>query len=195
MPYMIPLLMQLAMGYSPSHAGMLMLPMALAGMGMKRVVTRIVVRLGYRRVLVFNTLALGLMIASFALMTPSQPLWLRILQLAAFGAVNSMQFTAMNTVTLKDLGPGHASSGNSLMSMVQMLGMSLGVSVAAALLSTFSGWFGAVDAGPQAVSVFRGALVTIGVLTMTSAAIFWQLADDSHRVPERADTADPGQAS
>ena len=195
MPYMIPLLMQLAMGYSPSHAGMLMLPMALAGMGMKRVVTRIVVRLGYRRVLVFNTLALGLMIASFALMTPSQPLWLRILQLAAFGAVNSMQFTAMNTVTLKDLGPGHASSGNSLMSMVQMLGMSLGVSVAAALLSTFSGWFGAVDAGPQAVSVFRGALVTIGVLTMASAAIFWQLADDSHRVPERADTADPGQAS
>jgi len=101
----------------------------------------------------------------------------------------------MNTVTLKDLGPGHASSGNSLMSMVQMLGMSLGVSVAAALLSTFSGWFGAVDAGPQAVSVFRGALVTIGVLTMASAAIFWQLADDSHRVPERADTADPGQAS
>lgn len=58
-----------------------MLPMALAGMGMKRVVTRIVVRLGYRRVLVFNTLALGLTIASFALMTPSQPLWLRILQL------------------------------------------------------------------------------------------------------------------
>ena len=195
MPYLIPLLMQLAMGYSPAQAGMLMLPVALAGMGMKRVVTRIVLRLGYRRVLVSNTLALGVLIVSFALMTPDQPLWLRVVQMAVFGAVNSMQFTAMNTVTLKDLTPANASSGNSLMSMVQMLGMSLGVSVAAALLSTFSGWLGAVEAGPQAVSVFRGALVTIGVLTMTSAAIFWQLADDSHRVPERADTADPGQAS
>ena len=36
-------------------------------------------------------------------MTPGQPLALRIVQLAVFGAVNSIQFTAMNAVTLKDL--------------------------------------------------------------------------------------------
>ena len=195
MPYMIPLLMQLAMGYSPAQAGMLMLPVALAGMGMKRVVTRIVLRLGYRRVLVSNTLALGVLIVSFALMTPDQPLWLRVVQMAVFGAVNSMQFTAMNTVTLKDLTPANASSGNSLMSMVQMLGMSLGVSVAAALLSAFSAWLGVGETGPQSLAVFRGALVAIGVLTMAAAAIFWQLADDHRGVPERGDTADPGQAS
>ena len=195
MPYLIPLLMQLAMGYSPAQAGMLMLPVALAGMGMKRVVTRIVLRLGYRRVLVSNTLALGVLIVSFALMTPDQPLWLRVVQMAVFGAVNSMQFTAMNTVTLKDLTPANASSGNSLMSMVQMLGMSLGVSVAAALLSAFSAWLGVGETGPQSLAVFRGALVAIGVLTMAAAAIFWQLADDHRGVPERGDTADPGQAS
>lgn len=196
MPYLIPLLMQLAMGYSPAQAGMLMLPMAIAGMGMKRVVTRIVQRFGYRRVLLLNTLALGLMIASFALMTPGQPLWLRVLQMGVFGAINSMQFTAMNTVTLKDLNPAHASSGNSLMSMVQMLGMSLGVSVAAALLSTFSNWLGAGPTpGPQSLGVFRGALVTIGMLTMAAATIFWQLSDDSRRAATPADTADPGQAS
>ena len=173
MPYLLPLLMQLAMGFSPAQAGMLMLPVALASMGTKRLVTRIITRWGYRRVLVTNTLLLGAMIAGFALMTPGQPLLLRIVQMALFGAVNSMQFTAMNAVTLKDLAPARAASGNSLFSMVQMLGMSLGVTCAAALLVAFSGWFS--EGGGHGLPVFRAAFAAIGVMTMGSAAIFWQL--------------------
>ena len=174
MPYMIPLLMQVVMGFSPAQAGMLMLPVALASMATKRLVTRIITRWGYRRVLVTNTLLLGVMIAGFALMTPEQPLLLRIVQLALFGAVNSMQFTAMNAVTLKDLAPARAASGNSLFSMVQMLGMSLGVTCAAALLHAFTAWL-QTGAGADALPAFRAALVLIGVMTMASAAIFWQL--------------------
>ena len=174
MPYMLPLLMQLVMGFSPAQAGMLMLPVAMASMATKRLVTRIITRWGYRRVLVTNTLLLGAMIAGFALMTPSQPLPLRIVQLALFGAVNSMQFTAMNAVTLKDLAPARAASGNSLFSMVQMLGMSLGVTCAAALLHAFTAWLH-TGAGAEALPAFRAALALIGAMTMASAAIFWQL--------------------
>jgi len=177
MPYMLPLLLQLAMGFSPSQAGMLMLPVALASMGAKRVVTGVIHRLGYRPVLIGNTLLLGLLMASFALMWPGQPLWLRVLQMAVFGAVNSTQFTAMNAVTLKDLGPERAASGNSLFSMVQMLGMSLGVTCAAALLHAFSDWMGA-PSGTQSLPVFRAGFVAVGVLTMISATVFWQLRSD-----------------
>ena len=182
MPYLIPLLLQLAMGYSPAQAGMLMLPVALASMGVKRLVTRIITTLGYRRVLIGNTLLLGAMIAGFALMTPGQPLWLRMLQMAAFGAVNSMQFTAMNTVTLKDLEPLRAASGNSLFSMVQMLGMSLGVTCAAALLQAFSDWL-RLGGGAEALPAFRAAFVAIGVMTMASAAIFGQLGREGRQAP------------
>ncbi|MCA0326368.1 MAG: multidrug transporter subunit MdtD [Proteobacteria bacterium] len=184
MPYMVPLLMQLAMGYTPTQAGLLMVPVALASIATKRATTAIIGRLGYRRVLIGNTLLLGAMIAGYALMTPSQPLWLRVLQMALFGAVNSMQFTAMNTVTLKDLDPARASSGNSLLSMVQMLGMSLGVTAAAALLSTFASWLGTVGE-PQALGAFRWAFVAIGLMTMASAGIFWQLADEAPAAPSR----------
>ncbi|MDO5623333.1 MAG: multidrug transporter subunit MdtD [Pseudomonadota bacterium] len=192
MPYMVPLLMQLVMGFSPAQAGMLMLPMALAGMGAKRVVTVVILRWGYRRVLMVNTLLLGLLIASFALMWPGQPLWLRVVQMAVFGAVNSVQFTAMNTVSLKDLAPAQAASGNSLFSMVQMLGMSLGVTCASALLHAFSDWLG-TGTGADALPAFRAALVAIGLMTMASAAIFWQLADERqpHRTPP--DGPEPGQ--
>ncbi|MDR2127722.1 MAG: multidrug transporter subunit MdtD [Burkholderiaceae bacterium] len=190
MPYLIPLLMQLSMGYSPAQAGMLMLPMAAAGIAAKRFAAPAIERLGYRRVLIANTALLGGMIASFALMTPGQPLALRIAQMAIFGAINSLQMTAMNTVTLKDLDSAGASGGNSMLSMVQMLGMSLGVSVAAAMLTTFANWFGAgataaASGGPDALSAFRAALLVIGALTIASASIFWQLAPESLRPQER----------
>ena len=69
------------------------------------------------------------------------------LQLIVFGAVNSLQFTAMNTITLRDLEGGMASSGNSLLSMVQMLAMSLGVAAASAVLAGYSGDLRQRDAG------------------------------------------------
>jgi fucose permease len=70
--------------------------------------------------------------ASFILMTPGQHLAWRLLQLAFFGAVNSLQFTVMNTVTLRDLDREFASSGNSLLSMVMMLAAGFGAAAAAA---------------------------------------------------------------
>ena len=193
MPFLIPLLLQVTMGYSPAQAGMMMLPVALASMSMKRITTPLITRHGYRRVLVVNTLLVGLAMASFALVSPGQPLALSILQLAAFGAVNSMQFTAMNTLTLKDLEPGTASSGNSLLSMVQMLAMGMGVAAAGAVLAAFTAHYG-MD-GVQTLQTFRATFLCMALITMASAAIFWQLApEDSRAVPasREQDVPEPG---
>lgn len=170
-----------------------MLPVALAGMSMKRFTTPLITRFGYRRVLVGNTLMVGITMASFALSTPSQPLWWHIVQLAIFGAVNSLQFTAMNTVTLKDLNQGMASSGNSLLSMVQMVAMGMGVAAAGGVLSAFTGHFGSGGA-QQTLWAFQGTFACMGLVTIASAGIFWQLsprdsesgaaADDVPDVPE-----------
>lgn len=143
MPFLVPLLLQVSLGYSPFQSGLMMLPVAVASMLTKRVTTPLITRLGYRQVLVVNTALVGLTMASFALVTPDQPLALHIAQLAAFGAVNSMQFTAMNTVTLRDLDSHMASSGNSLLSMVQMLAMSMGVAAAGAVLAAFTSFLAA----------------------------------------------------
>ena len=177
MPFLIPLLLQVSMGYSPSQAGMMMLPVALAGMATKTLATRLITRLGYRLVLVSNTVLVGLTMASFALVTPDQPLWLKLLQLAIFGAGNSIQFTAMNTVTLKDLEGPLTSSGNSLLSMVQMLAMSMGVAAAGAVLAGFTGYFGTAQAA-QTLNAFHATFATMGLITLASAWIFWQLAPD-----------------
>ena len=56
MPFLIPLVLQVCLGYSPIEAGLMMLPITFAGMLSKRVATRVIERYGYRRVLVANTL-------------------------------------------------------------------------------------------------------------------------------------------
>ncbi|WP_287497015.1 multidrug transporter subunit MdtD [Pandoraea sp. CB10b_02] len=175
-PYLVPLLLQVSLGYTAFEAGLLMLPITLAGIFAKRVATRLVIRYGYRPVLVWNTILAGCVIASLALVTPSYPVPLLIVQLGILGGINSIQFTAMNTLTLKDLNPDDASGGNSLFSLVQMLAMSFGLTVGGALLVTFTGAFGE-SAGVGALPAFRATFACVGLVTSCSAWIFGQLTD------------------
>jgi EmrB/QacA subfamily drug resistance transporter len=174
MPFLVPLLLQVSLGYTPFHAGMMMLPTSIAAMSSKQFVTPLITRVGYRRILVVNTILVGAGMASFSLISPTQPLWLMIIQLLFFGSVNSLQFTAMNTVTLKDLDGNEASSGNSLLSMVQMLSMSLGVAAAGGLLTTFSDAYGR----ERNLLAFHYTFICVGLMTAASAWIFWQLSPD-----------------
>lgn len=192
MPFLVPLLLQVSLGYSPLQAGLMMVPIAVASMLVKRITTPLITRHGYRKVLVTNTLLVGLTMASFAFMSPEQPLWLHILQLAAFGAVNSMQFTAMNTVTLRDLDGSMASSGNSLLSMVQMLAMSMGVAAAGAVLAGFTGFFGS-DEAVHTLHAFQATFACMGLMTLASASIFWQLSPEVRVVKKAESTEASGQ--
>jgi len=194
MPFLIPLLLQVTMGYSPLQAGLMMLPVAVAGMSMKRFTTPLITRFGYRQVLVVNTWLVGLTMASFGLAAPTQPLWVHVVQLAAFGAVNSLQFTAMNTVTLKDLEHAMASSGNSLLSMVQMVAMGMGVAAAGAVLAAFTDFFQA-GAASQTLHAFQATFACMGLITVASAGIFWQLSPQDRASSRAAATADAADHS
>ncbi|HEX4025792.1 MAG TPA: multidrug transporter subunit MdtD [Steroidobacteraceae bacterium] len=176
-PFLLPLTLQIGLGYTPLQSGLMMVPAAVAAMLTKRPVTPLIMRHGYRRVLMANTLLLGAAIASLGLVGPGEPLWLRIIQFALFGAVNSLQFTAMNTLTLKDLGAERASSGNSLLSMVQMVSMSFGVAAAAALLTTFTQMLGAVRP-LQVLRAFHLSFLCAGCITVAATWVFSQLSGE-----------------
>ena len=172
LPFLTPLLLQLAMGYSPAQAGMSLIPLALAAMAAKPLARPLIERLGYRNILTGNTLLLGALIASLALVDGDTSTLQLIIQLSLIGACNSLQFTAMNTVTLIDLDNRDASSGNSLLSVVVQLAMGLGVASSAALLSGFSRELG--DSG-QVLQAFQATYLCVGLLSMLAAAIFLQL--------------------
>jgi MFS family permease len=182
--FLIPLLLQVGLGMSPMRAGLMMIPVALAGMAAKRAAVKLVEHYGYRRVLMTNTVLVGVAMASFMLFDAGQPLGWRLLQLALFGAVNSLQFTVMNTVTLRDLDRDQASAGNSLLSMVMMLSMSLGVATASGLLAALTGVFDS-ERGAATLPAFHATFVCVGLITAVSSWIFWQL-DAKRRFPVAA---------
>ena len=177
MPFLTPLLLQVALGFSPAEAGMSMIPMALASIGIKPVATRLIARFGFRRILMANTLLLGTMIAGFALVPsdPSRPLLYAYL--ALFGGVNSLQFTAMNALTLIDLDDEMAAGGNSLLSVVMQLSISLGVASAAAVLNAFVDLQELPDPA-TILSAFHKTYLCVGLMTAFATGIFFQLPGD-----------------
>jgi MFS family permease len=148
----------------------------------KTLVNKLIPRIGYRRILVGNTLLLGALIASFSLIDNDLPYWALLIWLGVFGAVNSLQFSAMNTLTLQDLSAEHASSGNGLLSVVMQLSMSLGVAIAASLLGLF-----AAAHSEQWLHGFHLTYLCIGLMSMLAAMIFAQLRDE--REGKRSDAA------
>ena len=174
MPFLTPLFLQVGLGYTPVQAGFAMVPTVLGAMLIKLVVEPVITRLGYRTVLVANTLLLGGVIGGFALVDRATPHVAIALYLGLFGVVNSMQFTAMNTLTLGDLDAARASGGNSLLSVVMQLSMSLGVAAAGALLAAFAAP-ATVPAGAGLMHTFHATYLCMGALSALAAGIFFQL--------------------
>ncbi len=175
MSYVIPLMLQLPLGNSPARAGLLMMPIAIASIAAKRAATGLIGRLGYRRVLVGNTLCIGLCIISFAFLSRSTPLPLLLASLSLFGLCNSLQYTAMNTVSLKDVSEAQASSANTLLSVVQMGAISLGLAAAAVTLGLYSQAMDLQADSPDLMRAFRATFLTLGGLTIASSWIFRRL--------------------
>jgi EmrB/QacA subfamily drug resistance transporter len=179
MPFLTPLFLQVGLGYSPSRAGLTMVPIVVGAMFIKFFAEPVIKRFGYRRVLVTNTLLLGGFIAGFALVDATTPHAMILAYLGVFGICNSMQFTAMNTLTLGDLDDARASGGNSLLSVVMQLSMSLGVAAAGALLAAFATPIVipiASDIGPRnLLYTFHATYVCMGLLSALAAGIFFQL--------------------
>lgn len=175
-PFLTPMFLQLGLGFSPSAAGLSMMPIVLGAMTTKAWSTRLIRTQGYRRVLVANTVLLGLMIASFAIIDrDTSHVWLA-LHLGLFGMVNSLQFTAMNALTLGGLGAQTASSGNSLLAVVMQLSMSLGVATSSLFLLVFSGSaVNMASVGADLVPAFHATYLAVGSMAALAAFIFYQL--------------------
>lgn len=174
MPFLIPLFLQLALGYSPFKAGLTMIPTALAGIIGKQMIITLLDRLGFRLFLTFNTLALGALIASFTFIGADTPYVVILLLFGVFGVVNSMQFTAMNSVTLIELEARHASGGNTLLSVTMQISACSGVAIAAALLDGFTSAYALLPSAERLMRVFHSTFIWIGLLSLVTAVIFSQ---------------------
>ena len=177
LPFMTPIFLQVGMGFTPFHAGLMMISMVLGNMGIKRMVVRIVNLFGYRNALVGTTLALAVVVLLFPLVALLGWLWLLPLVLLMQGMVNALRFSSMNTLTLKDLPDALASSGNSLLSMIMQLSMSVGVTIAGLLLGAFGQ--DALASSDHTHSLFMTAYACMALIIALPALVFWRVPKET----------------
>jgi MFS transporter, DHA2 family, multidrug resistance protein len=177
LPFMTPVFLQIGLGFSPFHAGLMMIPMVMGSMGMKRIVVQVVNRFGYRKVLITSTLGLAAITLLFMATAMMGWYWLLPLVLFLQGMINSSRFSSMNTLTLKELPDELASSGNSMLSMVMQLSMSIGVTVAGLLLGLYGQHHISVDSAASH-QVFIYTYFSMALIIALPALIFARVPDD-----------------
>jgi EmrB/QacA subfamily drug resistance transporter len=176
-PFLLPLLYQVGLGYTPVQSGLLMVPQALAAMSLKMTMPRILARFGYRRVLVSNTALLGVLILSFATIGAGTPVWLIVMQVFAFGFVSSLQYTSMNTLVYADVSSEAASSASTIASTAQQLSLSFGIATAS-LVAAFFVPDRFHTAATEMIAGIHQAFLVLGVATIVSTVVFRGLKGD-----------------
>jgi EmrB/QacA subfamily drug resistance transporter len=173
-PFLFPLLYQVGLGFTPIQSGLLMIPQALAAMSLKLTMPGILRYFGYRRVLISNTMILGLLIALFATIGVGTPAWLIVAQAFIFGFFTSLQYTSMNTLVYADVTEEQASSASTIASTMQQMAISFGIATASLATAFFIP--DRLHANPpEMVQGIHKAFLALGGLTILSSSVFREL--------------------
>ncbi len=168
-----------------------MMPQAVAAMSLKMTMPGILRRFGYRRVLISNTLILGLLIVLFATIGVGTPVWLIVVQAFVFGFFTSLQYTSMNTLAYADVTEEQASGASTIASTMQQMSISFGVATAS-LATAFFIPDRFHSSAPEMIHGIHQAFLVLGGLTVLSAIVFRELKDDDgdvvsqHKVVQHA---------
>jgi EmrB/QacA subfamily drug resistance transporter len=173
-PFLLPLLYQLGLGFTAIQSGLLIMPQALGAMGIKVVLKQVLNLLGYRGVLISNTIIVGILMMGFATIGLHTPVWLIVLLAFVYGAFSSLQYTSMNTLAFADTTEAETSSASSIASTTQQMSISFGVAIAG-LTTAF---FLPATRHSEPLEAIRGlhrAFLLLGGLTIVSTFVFSSL--------------------
>jgi EmrB/QacA subfamily drug resistance transporter len=170
-PFLLPLLYQVGLGFTAVESGLLIMPQAIAAMSTKFLMPKILARVGFRGVLISNTVILGILLMLFATIGLGTPVWLIVLQAFCYGTFSSLQYTSMNTLTYADINEEQTSSASSIASTMQQMAISFGVA-SAGLATAFFVPARVHTNRPEMIHGVHQALVVLGGFTILSTFIF-----------------------
>jgi len=171
--FLLLLLCQVGLGFTPVQSGLLTMPQA-AAVALKFVAPGILARFGYRTVLVSNALIIGIMLLLFATIGLNTAAWAIVLMTFLYRAFTSLQFTSMNTLAYADIAEGDTSMASSIFSTLQQMSISFGITCAGLATELF------IPAGLQLgrgemIHGIHESLIVLGAFTFASTAIFSKL--------------------
>lgn len=189
-PFLLPLMMQVALGFSAARSGTITVAIAIGSLAMKSVAPRVLRRFGFRRALVWNGLMATAGYAVVGFFNASWPVWAMFCTLLVCGFLMSFQFTAYNTIAYDGVDKRNMSSATAFYSTFQQLMLSLGICIAALALhlATVANGHDTPRMGD-----FSIAFWVVSAISLTST--FWNLRfapDAGAEISGHASAPDPG---
>jgi EmrB/QacA subfamily drug resistance transporter len=190
-PFLLPLLYQVGLGFTPIQSGLLLMPQALAAICVNWVILRLLARFGYRGVLVTNTIIIGLLLFLFATIGVHTQIWVIVTLAFLYGAYSSLQYTSMNTLVYADTTEEETSAANTIFSTVQQMAISFGVATAGLATAFFIPEHSQSNPALM-ISGLHKALLSLGVLTILSTSVFGRLKREDGMAVSQQKAVHPG---
>ncbi len=130
--------------------------------------------LGFRTVLLVSGVGAAVLCAIPGFFRSSTPAWLMFAVLFVTGMVRSTQFISANTIAYADIPAGEVTHASTLAAVVQQVGLSLGVSFGALMLTLTRGGGGALTSDR-----FTVPFLMIGASTLLAQPIYAALKKDA----------------
>lgn len=177
-PFLIPLMFQLAFGFSATTSGSLLLALFAGNLCMKPATTPLLRRWGFRTVLLVNGLMVALGFVLCLCLTAQTPVWLTMLILFFTGLSRSMQFTALSTFSFCDVPDERMSGASTLSSILVQMSAGLGVALGAILLRLASIWFPASEQS-LSVATFQITFLVMALISLAGLPDIVRLKQDA----------------
>jgi hypothetical protein len=170
---------QLGFGLTPLESGALTFATAIGAMSMKAVAPRILRLYGFPRLLTWNALLCGILLAATGLLRPDTPYWAILALLLAAGFFRSLQFTCVNAVGFADVDDARMSNATSFTSVMQQMSLGMGIAFAALLLNLTPGVEAGAGLGRIDPAAFLPIFAAAGLVCASSWLVFRRLAPDA----------------
>jgi MFS family permease len=174
-PFLLPMMMQLGIGFSAAQSGVITCAAAAGAMLMKACASPILRRFGFRTTLIWNGVVATLLLMGLAAFRIGWPIWALYGLIFAGGFFQSLQFTAYNTVAYADIPRALTSKAASFYSTFQQLMLSAGICVAAAALSTSLALH---QRSAAQLGDFSVAWLTVGLISLLASPVCARFARD-----------------
>jgi EmrB/QacA subfamily drug resistance transporter len=167
MPFLLPLLFQIGLGWSPVRAGLVMTAMMLGSILARFGGTFAIRLVGFRKALVvtaFFTAGATMIPAAFRDSTSAIFI---VTTLIAGGFFRAAHFVASSALAFADVAPEDVSRASTLSTVIQQISLGFGISLAGLTLYISAG-----ETGRLTVSNFTWSFVVLGVVTLLSIPVY-----------------------
>ena len=172
-PLLLPLLLQIGLGWSPVKAGLMTISQAAGALLLKPVAPALLRRVGYRPVLIVSAVGTAICVALPGFIRASTPEVYIVLLLGVSGFLRSAQFTSSNALCYADVARPDVSQASTLSTVIQQVSMSLGVSIGGLTLHLARG------SGVLTPDRFTVPFLVIGGLSLLATPIYLRLPKDA----------------